>query len=426
MFRTIGKAIFTTMLLPISAKSSTDYILLLRSASIVIQSALVIFVNLVLEYQLPWLAIFTIIFVESVFNALTYFFQKPENANSPSFVFFQLSADVIFLTALLYFSGGATNAFVSLLLIPIAIAAVVLPARLMTVIAIEAVVAYSVLLWLMPMHVMHGNMEGHFIGMWLNFLFTAIVVISVVSNMAKAINKNKLTIAKYREQQLKQEQIIALGVASAQVTHDLATPISTIQLLSDELAELANEEQSEVVSDLETQVTRCAQKLHDFREQSQVIRRGDKYSLPIETLFERLRQSCLLTYPETTFDFQIAHQVSHHEILCDSSLLPALINFIDNAVKASLANQQEKIEVCFYQQEELLLIDIVDFGGGFSEQVIDRVNHSASSITTGLGVALMLSNASIERINGEIILTNHQRQSGGAMVSISLPFAAKK
>ena len=44
-------------------------------------------------------------------------------------LFFELLADVASLTALLYLSGGSTNPFVSLYLLPLTIAATALPAR---------------------------------------------------------------------------------------------------------------------------------------------------------------------------------------------------------------------------------------------------------------------------------------------------------
>lgn len=409
----------------ISAKNTTDYILLLRAASIVVQSALVLFVNLVLDYQLPWFTIFLIILAEVVFNALTFWLQTPKSVNNPKVIFGQLLADILFLTALLYFSGGATNAFVSLLLIPVAIAAVTLPYQFMLTIALLAVVSYSVLLWLMPMHVMHGNMEGHFIGMWLNFLFTAIVVVAVVSNMARAISKNRMLIAKYREQQLKQEQIVALGVASAQVTHDLATPISSIQLLADELQEVANDDQKLIISDLEKQVQRCSEKIHGFRQKTQEIRSGDKFEQHVGQLLDEVKRSCLLNYPEVNFLFNCDEHARQCVVLIDSSFLPALINLIDNAVAANMRVGQENVDISLETYVDTLSISIKDYGGGFSEQMLDNMGQLISSPKNGLGVAMLLSNASVERIHGEIVMVNHQDKSGGAIVSIKLPLIVK-
>ena len=101
------------------------------------------------------------------------------------------------------------------------------------------------------MSVMHGNMQGHFIGMGINFLFSTLVVALVVGKMARSINKQQKAIAKYRENLLKQEQVTALGVASAQITHQLATPIATVQLLAEELSE--DFPDNEIVKDMQSQ-----------------------------------------------------------------------------------------------------------------------------------------------------------------------------
>jgi two-component system sensor histidine kinase RegB len=149
------------MLSNTSKLSLINTVILLRSCSVIIQMSLVLVVNLYLEYQLPWLPLLWVIGVEAIFNAGCYLYCRDNQYNQKFNLFIQLFADVCFLGCLLYFSGGATNAFVSLLLIPIAIAAVTLPMLYLSIVACSAVVTYSLLLWLMPMSVMHGNMEGH-------------------------------------------------------------------------------------------------------------------------------------------------------------------------------------------------------------------------------------------------------------------------
>lgn len=403
-------------------KTPLGYILLLRAASIVIQAALVVFVNVVLDYQLPWQAISTIILAEALFNGISYWFLPRVKPDAPWVLAGHLTADIIFLTALLYFSGGATNAFVSLLLIPIAIAAVTLPVFYMLVIALQAVAVYSVLLWLMPMHVMHGNMQGHFIGMWINFLFSAVVVLFVVSKMAKAISDKTLEIARYREKQLKQEQIIALGVASAQVTHDLATPIASIGLLVDELEEFSQGHDEQLMSDLKGQVSRCRDKLHQFRLHSQEIKRGQTYQLTAQELVSQLKQTCLLNYPEIKFNFSLQPSVEKSAfVLTDGGLIPALINIVDNAVNATLKNKQDTISIKAEHNAGQLILIIEDSGQGFSREAIKHKGLYKQNSETGLGVALLLSNATIERLGGKIMLVNQDNESLGACVNIVLP-----
>jgi len=187
--------------------SQIQAIIALRSIAIAIQLLLILFVNLGLAYELPWMPLVSVISLEVLFTFTSYLYYSrihlSENKASQKAILVQICADIIFLSLLLFFSGGATNAFVSLLLIPIAIAAVTLTPLLLTVVAFLAIASYSILLWSLPMSVMHGNMQGHFIGMGINFLFSALVVAIVVGKMARSINQQELAIAAYRENPIK-------------------------------------------------------------------------------------------------------------------------------------------------------------------------------------------------------------------------------
>ncbi len=60
--------------------------------------------------------------------------------------FCHLLVDILFFTALLFFSGGASNPFISYYLVPISIAATTLPLRYTWAITILSLAAYSWLL----------------------------------------------------------------------------------------------------------------------------------------------------------------------------------------------------------------------------------------------------------------------------------------
>jgi len=398
--------------------SLINTVILLRSCAIVIQIALIFFVKVYLKYDLPWFPLVFLIALEILFNIGWTIYSRFKLGNDKTNLFIQLLVDVLFLGFLLYFSGGATNAFVSLLLIPIAIAAVTLAAWHLTIIASCALAIYSVLLWSMPMHVMHGNMEGHFIGMWINFIFSATVISLVIARMAKAITHREITIAKYREEQLKQEKVIALGLASAQVTHDLATPLATIRLLTDELKEdLAD---NTTIDELDKQVSRCSNNIHQFRKMSLAIKEEQKNQLSIKHLIRQIKQHCNLNYPKTEICYSIENNVTDTiRIHSDSSLIPAIINVINNAIMASAKRNKHQIELTsqvFQQHCELI---IRDFGKGFTHKHFEELGESPVRSEQGLGVAMFLSNASLERLGGTLSLSNHHQ--GGALVKISLP-----
>jgi len=396
-------------------------VLLLRSIAIIIQIVLILFVNLVLQYQLPWLPLLSVILFEILFTLASYVYFHSGHEENKAALLGQICADILFLSLILYFSGGATNAFVSLLLIPISIAAVTLTPILLGAVALLAIASYSILLWLLPMSVMHGNMEGHFIGMWINFLFSSIVVATVVGQMARRISQKELAIAAFREEQLKQEKVMSLGVASAQITHQLATPISTVQLLVDEL----NDEYPDhlVISELQTQLQRCTKSLVDFRAMVFEIKEQTLKGVHCTEVVKQVTEHVGLNYPDVNVTFlntknTTANQ-SDAKILADASLLPAILNLVNNAIRATKANNNLAIEIFSKQSADQWLLSIRDFGRGFTSSMLNELGVKPVNSEQGLGMAVFLSHASLERLGGTLTLTNHLE--GGALVTLQLP-----
>ena len=391
-----------------------------------IQVLLICFVYFTLHYQLHLLPLFSIIALEIAFTLVSYFSYRKDKVAGQYAVFGQIFADILFLSMLLYFSGGATNAFVSLLLIPIAIAAVTLTPVMLITTTLAAILSYSILLWLLPMNMMHGNMQGHFIAMWINFLFSSIVVAFVVGNMARAINKRELAIAAFREEQLKQEKIISLGVASAQVTHQLATPIATVQLLADELSE--DYPGDKAVGEMQQQLKRCQQNLQEFRQLALDLKEQTTQQMACQDIIEQIQQHIGINYPDIhsvliSEENTDAEQLSLQPpaVIADVTLLPAILNLVNNGVRATKANNSDTIELKSLYQKGLWQFSIRDFGSGFTLSKLAELGVEPVSSEQGLGMAVFLSHASLERLGAKLELTNHI--DGGALVTLSLPLA---
>jgi two-component system sensor histidine kinase RegB len=406
--------------------SQIQVVITLRSIAITIQLLLIIFVNLGLAYQLPWTPLVSIISLEILFTLGSYIYYRhnhlSENKASQKAILVQICADIIFLSLLLFFSGGATNAFVSLLLIPIAIAAVTLTPLLLAIVASLAIASYSILLWSLPMSVMHGNMQGHFIAMGINFLFSSLVVAIVVGKMARSINQQELAIAAYRENLLKQEQVTSLGVASAQVTHQLATPIATVQLLADELSE--DLPGNEIVADMQSQLTRCKDSLSEFRSMVFEIKEQVIKVINCQDLFDEITDNVRFNNPEISLKLQNNTGCNATEavtINADAALLPAIINLINNAIRASKANNSKTLSLTSQIIEHNWQFTIRDYGKGFTLKKLNELGVKPVNSEQGFGMAVFLSHASLERLGGKLALTNHQE--GGALVTLSMPIS---
>src|SRR3569833_1451165 len=119
-------------------------------------------------------------------------------------LFLHLLSDVLILTALLHFTGGSTNPFVSLFLVPLTLAAAALTGRYTWAVAAAAVCCYSLLMvWYVPLPHQHGdNFTLHVLGMWFGFVLSAVLISYFAVKMNATLRARELALASAREERL--------------------------------------------------------------------------------------------------------------------------------------------------------------------------------------------------------------------------------
>lgn len=389
----------------------------LRNGFIALQLLVVLFAEFWFEYALPYFILKSIIAVELLINiALFYCYRGNRNAHSGEYLF-QVLLDILFLTLLLYFANGATNPFVSLLLIPVAIAAVTLPRPLLLLVSFTALVAYSALLFSLDPHQLHRvDMQQHFIGMWLNFVLSALVVVLVVASLARAMRQQERFVSQLREEQLRQEQLVALGTTAAQFAHQMATPLATANLLTEEL-ELGHS--SPFLAQLKEQLALCSKRLQDFRIMSEELKLNSKRHISLKQLFSQLQQEIQLNFA----DVEVSYQLTPSEklaVFTDTTLFPALLNLVQNAVQASKKNNRFNIAISSQIESQQLRITIRDFGEGLSEQSLLELGSSIVKSDLGFGMGVLLSHATLERLGAQFRLYNHSAQGAVAEIIMNV------
>ena len=393
-------------------------LLMLRSGAIAVQLIAVLSVYFLLDYQLALLPLLGVITLEAAFQLVSLFAYRHVSHAKPSVMLMQLTADVLFLTVLLSLSGGATNAFVSLLLLPIMIAAVTLREKGLAYIALLAIAAYSFLLINMPDHSMHQmNMSGHFVGMWVNFVLSTSVIALVIGAMSRALKERERVIAKAREKQLRNEQLVTLDGAAAQITHQLATPIANLQLLFEELLE--EQPNNIIVKQMQTPLEQCRDQLNSFRALSEQIRVNNaKDQITITQLQTAINDTFVLQYPGQHIKWSTPF--INAILLSDAMLLPAILNLLQNAAIANQKQGKTELELSWElnQQDQCIDLLIRDFGDGFTPSQLAELGGQVMPSEQGMGLAVLLSNVTFERLNGSLTLFNHKE--GGAVAKVQL------
>ena len=150
-----------------------------------------------------------------------------------------LIVDLLMIGAWLYLTGGYTNPLVSLLLLPIAVAIVLVPMGQSIAVTVAGVAVYtSLVIWHTPVTHEHHSAnlaQLHLVGMWVTFATTAAILLLVVGALARRLRQQQAQLAQIRETRLRDEQIIALGLSAAAVAHRLGTPLNTMTLLVEEM-----------------------------------------------------------------------------------------------------------------------------------------------------------------------------------------------
>lgn len=404
------------MKIAFSPNSALGQLLLLRSVAIVIQIVMLAIAAVVFGKQFDFVSVAAVVAAESVFQLLSIYAYRNTKEAAPIGMTMQLLADILFLTILLDLTGGATNAFVSLLVLPTVIAAVTIPTINMLMVSAGAIGAYLYLYIKMSHeHVHHMDMSTHLLGMLVNFTFTIIVVVTVVSILVKQNRKKERAIALLREQQLQQEQIIALGSAAAQATHQLATPIAHLALLHEELEESYPKEAC--VQEMSEPLGKCKEQLNVFREFTEYLKSASKQMITVEHLAEQLKKLTNLQYPQQHFRFDISNVQG---ALCDDPMLmPSILNLISNGVRANEQAKQTDIDVIFTSESTEHVITILDRGEGIAEERLAQLGHNVVNSELGLGMAVLLSHATIERLGGHLLIESDLTY--GTKCTVKLP-----
>ncbi|MBQ4875813.1 sensor histidine kinase [Pseudoalteromonas luteoviolacea] len=410
------------MVIAFSPQSALGQLLLLRSIAIVLQLVLVLISILLLDKSIPHQPVFSVIALESLFQLISIVMYRRSREISERAMTLQLMADIVFLSVLLSFLGGASNAFVSLLLLPCIIAAVTVSIGYVLFVSASALAAYGYLYVAvtMPMHHHGMHMGEHLLGMFVNFVFMVVVTVGVVAILVKRIREREALLAKTREKQLQQEQLLALGSAAAQVTHQLATPIAHLNLLLEELQE--DFPAHPAVAEMNGPILQCRTQLDSFREQTELLKlKRQEKSQSTQFVLEQLEELMTLQYPGQSLT--VFEKTSSVDINGDPMLVPSLLNLIVNAAKANERAGKNQIELNAFSEAGKWHFTIRDQGKGIAQKKLDDIGKSVVESDTGFGMALLLTHATLERVNGELHLEN--LSEGGVLSTAVLPIVGE-
>jgi two-component system sensor histidine kinase RegB len=397
---------------------------LLRNIVIAAQCLTLALAHWVLDMQLPWAEMVAVTVMLAALNLATWIRLRRKWPVSSIEFFAQLLVDVFALSALLYFSGGSTNPFISLYLLPLTIAAAALPWAYTWVMAAITISCYTLMLfYYVPLphdHEEHNSeFNLHVSGMWLAFVLSTMLIAWFVVKMGISIRERDRDLALAREQALRNEQIIALGTLAAGAAHELGTPLATMAVVTGELQDeyKENREFQDNIRILRDQITQCKHTLTQLLADAGQARAEDGSGQAVDSFLRQVLDKWQLMRPSVQFTYRDSGVQPAPQILNTQLLSQSILNLLNNAADASLKHIE--IEVSWNYQE--LHLQILDYGDGLTGEAVQRAGQpffTSKAPGQGFGIGLFLANANIERFGGRVRLTN---RVGGACTQVTLP-----
>ena len=381
-------------------------------------------VYFIFNFKLPFFYCSTIILTGILTNLYLQIIVK-ENQLSNKKASVYLLYDLIQLALLLFLTGGATNPFIILLIIPAIVSSTFLTLKSTINLSIITIVILIVLtinhLPLPHFKELHFHVPNYYL-----YAIPTAVIIGLIfltyfgarfglesRKRREALNRLELILAKEHE-------LESIGLQSAAAAHSLGTPLSTITVVAKELEkEIGNNPKySKDISLLISQSKRC----------SEILKNLSKDQLQEDDFLNNVKIEDLLNEIVRSFS-----EISEKKILLIkkiNELNPqidrtleitfGLRNFIGNAVKYC----NSFVEINLKSNDTITEVSVSDDGPGFSEDIVNvlgepyiRSKDKIINSKSGLGLGTFIGKTLLERMKANVEFKNSDKLSG-AMVTI--------
>lgn len=399
-------------------------LVVMRNIAIVAQALTIFVAYRGMQIDLPIGAMATVLVALAMFNAATWHRLGTARPVSDRELMLQLLVDVAVLSLQLGLAGGATNPFVGMFLLPLAITAASLPWVYTWFMALVTIACYSLLLlFFRPLFGPGEEVRGvqlMALGMWANYAITAGMIAHFVVRISTDLRRGERVVAAALERELCNEHLVRIGTLAAGAAHELAQPLATMSVVIAEMQPCCQDhvELQAMARDVELQLKNCRDTLstllsygkHTFEtgfktEPLDVFVKGSLDAF--RTRRRGVNVSCRI---DTTGP---PPGIRHH-----LALRQGLLNLLGNAADVS----PEWIEVVLSWDREDLQIAIFDRGPGISpaaEKDIGKMFFTTKRPGSGNGLGLFLAQTAVARLGGSLELFNAPGR--GACALIVLP-----
>ncbi len=431
---------------------NVDWLVRLRWAEVVGQSATVLVAQVVFGVALPMVPLLLVVGVGLFSNLLLEVWlgrggpppepgdslatRRPVAPVSEAQLAAVMALDIVLLTALLFLSGGPLNPFGSLYLVQIALATVIMvgAAWIWMLVALSFLGFGVLLIGHEPLPMPDST---RMIGLWVALGVASAFVVHFLLRINRALAAREAELAAARHLAARQERLAALATMAAGAAHELSTPLGTVALAAKELeralirrgegASAASDEQ--LVEDarlIREQVGRCRLILDQMAQGAGTI--GESLTkLSVHDLIEEATSATRVAPPIRR---ELASAVSGLGLEVPRiAVSSALRSLLTNAQDASAADQPVVLRV----SAELglsagapgahIVITIIDRGSGMDAELLARIGEpffTTKPPGRGMGLGMFLARAVVEGVGGTLTLESAPGRGTTAQVTLPL------
>ena len=395
----------------------------LRWIALVGQYITINIVNFVFEFELPFVFCSLVIFIGVITNFYLQFVFKKNQLNNftSTFVLFY---DLLQLSLLLYLTGGITNPFSILLIVPAIVASTFLNLKSTINLSITTVVILIILtIYNLPLpH--YGVLHFHVPDTYLYSLPIAIVITLIFltyfgvrfgmesKKRTEALNKLELILAKEHE-------LESIGLQAAAAAHSLGTPLSTITVVAKELKKEIgkNPKYEKDIELLLSQTKRCSEILRNLSKDQ--FKEDDFLSnIKIKELISEIARS-FTEISEKKLSLITEKNTLNPQIGRTLEITYGLRNFIGNAVKYS----NSLVDIIVESNDNITEVKVCDDGPGFSEDILHvlgepyiRSKNKMISLKSGLGLGTFIGKTLLERMKANVKFDKCPKRKGAMVI----------
>ena len=341
----------------------------------------------------------------------------------------QLGFDLVQVAILLALTGGLTNPFALLLLVPVTIAATALPGRQVLALAIATVLMVTLTgVFAQPLSFGAGApmplQQPLLVGHWFAIVIGAAFFAAFARRVAAEISASSDALFAARMALEREQRLQHLGGVVAAAAHELGTPLATIKLVSAELAdELAEalpdrEDLAEDAAILRQSADRCRDIMRSMGASGRddlLIRSAPLAEVLAEAAAPHRGRGAKIVI-EAAGDMPVIRR--------DAAVIHGLRNLIQNAV--DFAGSRVLIRASRDRRDLRILIS--DDGPGFPPALLPRIGNPF--LTTrpraedgrsyeGMGLGLFIAKALLQGSGARLNFGNGA--GGGAEIAVTWP-----